>query len=182
MKALIDTCVLINLFNENGNYHESARQCIEFLQEKKCLLIVSPLSLAEYGIKGSIADIVHSKLFASPSYGVRAAMQAAEFAKLTASDDAKQTLRTTENARKIIAIDTQIIAHAACEDADYILTADANTFAQTARYIKTRGKLLSEIVVLGDGALKQLQDCVSHCGGSEIPTQDVVQRQGELGI
>ena len=180
MKVLLDTCVLINLFDRQGNLHDCARQCIDLLLENKCRILVSALSLAEYGAKGNIADILQSKAFTTLTYGVRAAIRAAEFAKLTASDDARQNLRSPENARKVIAIDTQIIAQAACEEADFILTADANTFAKTAEYLKTRGKLPAEVFLLDEDTLATLKGKITPPADPTFFAEDGDEEQGML--
>ncbi len=180
MKVLLDTCVLINLFDKQGNLHDCAWQCVDFLLENKSRIMVSSLSLAEYGVRGNIADILQSKAFTALTYGVRAAMRAAEFAKLTASDDARQNLRSQENARKVIAIDTQIIAQAACDEADFILTADANTFAKTAGYLKTRGKLPAEVVLLDGNTLATLQSKITPPVDPAFFAEDGDEEQGIL--
>lgn len=180
MKVLLDTCVLINLFDKQGNLHDCARQCVDFLLENKSRIMVSSLSLAEYGVRGNIADILQSKAFTALTYGVRAAMRAAEFAELTASDDARQNLRSQENARKVIVIDTQIMAQAACDEADFILTADANTFAKTAGYLKTRGKLPAEVVLLDGNTLATLQSKITPPVDPAFFAEDGDEEQGIL--
>ncbi len=182
MKAMVDTCVLINIFDKHGNLHDYAQQCLDFLLENKCRLMVSSLSLAEFGVKGDIAGVLQSKAFFTLAYGVRAAMRAAEFTRLTASDDARQNLRTQDNARKVIAIDTQIIAQAACEEADFILTADANTFAKTALYLQTRGKLPAEIILLDENALATLKNKVNPPSGPSRLAEDSNEEQGVLWV
>lgn len=182
MKAMVDTCVLINVFDKHGNLHDVAQQCLDFLLENKCRLMVSSLSLAEFGVKGDIADILQSKAFSALAYGVRAAMRAAEFTRLTASDDARQNLRTLDNARKVIAIDTQIIAQAACEEADFILTADANTFAKTALYLQTRGKLPAEVILLNENALATLKNRVEPPSSPSCLAEDGNEEQGVLSF
>lgn len=153
---------------------------MDFLLENKSRIMVSSLSLAEYGVRGNIADILQSKAFTALTYGVRAAMRAAEFAKLTASDDARQNLRSQENARKVIAIDTQIIAQAACDEADFILTADANTFAKNAGYLKTRGKLPAEVVLLDGNTLATLQSKITPPVDPAFFAEDGDEEQGIL--
>lgn len=81
-------------------------------------VVVSSLTLAEYGVKGNLAD-VYAQPFRFSSFGVPHAKKAAKFRAVTC--DAKKVERKEPHDRQLIATDTMILAQAAAEQVDLCL-------------------------------------------------------------
>ena len=153
MTVLFDTCALISLLNEKAARHVSAEQCLRKLVEGKHRIVVSPLTLAEYGVKGNLADI-YAQPFRIPNFGVPHAEKAAKFRAVTC--DAEKVERKDPHDRQFIATDTMILAQAAAEQVDCVLTNDTRTFTRTAEALKKAGEILPNVVLLNDDPLYHL--------------------------
>ncbi len=153
MTVLFDTCALISLLNEKATCHVSAEQCLRKLAEGKHRVMISPLTLAEYGVKGNLAD-VYAQPFRIPNFGVPHAEKAAKFRAVTC--DAKKVERKEPHDRQFIATDTMILAQAAAEQVDCVLTNDTRTFTRTAEALKKAGEILPNVVLLNDDLLYHL--------------------------
>lgn len=153
MTVLFDTCTLISLLNKKAAYHDTAVQCLKKLVEGKHRIIVSPLTLAEYGVKGNLSD-VYEQPFRIPNFGVVPAAMAAKFRSITR--DPKEVQRKEPHDRQYIAIDTMLLAHAVAEQVDCVLTNDTRTFKRTAEALRQKGESLPDIVLLSDDPLFHL--------------------------
>lgn len=147
MKVLLDTCVLISLISEEAGYHEVAQQYFKDLIEKRHRVMISPLTLAEYGVKGCLSD-VYKLPIGIPLFGTPHAEKAAEFCKVTGNKD--KVGRSIPNERRCIAIDTMILAQASVEQVALILTLDHRTFARTAHALVDAGYRIPKIILLDD--------------------------------
>lgn len=154
MKVLFDTCTLVHLFNEaTGELHQYALDVFNACQKNNWRIYLSTLTVAEYCVKGNLEPLLNKLSFRIISYDLRAAITAAEISKETLTDT---SLRTPENGRNIIKVDTQIIANANAAELDYIVTADANSFAKTAERAMRNGDLMTKVVLLNEMTLNNL--------------------------
>ena len=153
MTVLFDTCVLISLLSEGTDHHVSAEQCLRKLVEGKHRIVVSPLTLAEYGVRGNLAD-VYAQPFRIPHFGVPHAEKAAKFRAVTS--DEKKVERKESCDRQLIAIDTMILAQAAVEQVDCVLTNDRRTFTRTAEALREAGETIPKVIMLNDDPLFHL--------------------------
>ncbi len=154
MKVLFDTCALISLVSDDAVYHEVAQQCFKELVKKKHRVYISALTLAEYSVRGNPSD-VYKLPFRIPSFGVPHAEKAAEFRKVTGNKS--KVARANPHDRQFISVDTMILAQAAIEHVDYVLTLDHNTFARAAQALVDAGYRLPQIVLLDDAPLSHLR-------------------------
>lgn len=153
MKVLFDTCTLVHLFKADSDLHPCAERVFEACQQNNFRVYLSTLTVAEYCVKGNPEPLLNKFFFKIIPYDERAALTAAEYSKITLADAA---LRTSENGRNVIKVDTQILAHAAASEMDYVVTADANTFAKTAERIACTCGYEPEVVMLDESALVKL--------------------------
>lgn len=154
MKVLFDTCTLIHLFKKESELHQLALHVFEACQRNRYHIYLSTLSVAEYCVKGNGEALFNRLFFRITPYDERAALTAAEYSKVTMADNA---LRSGENRRDVIKVDTQILAHAASSEMDYVVTADANTFAKTAERLARTGVFAPKVVMLDESALSNLE-------------------------
>lgn len=155
MEVLLDTCTLINFAKEDALFHQHAASCMQKLSEQRHRLHISSLTLAEYGVKGDCSNFLNPKLFNVVHYGTQHALKAADFLK--ALHPHMLQLRDSEvNTRKVIAIDTLILAQAQIMGVDYVLTADGNTMAKTANALKRLGLFSPNVVLLCHSPLEKM--------------------------
>lgn len=154
MTVMFDTCALIALTNVSSKHHATARECYKLLKKGGHRLLVSVISVAEYGVKADIAIIIPKLFPLPPSFGVPHASMAAQFARLTG--DKEKLPRSEDHSRKCIAADTQILAQAEVEQVDCVLTLDKNTLAKTAEALKSESLLHANVVRLDDDPLFHL--------------------------
>lgn len=151
MTIMFDTCALIALTNPDDPFHDAAERCYRSLKKGSHTLLISVISAAEFGVKGDISTIV-PRLFRVMSYSLPHAVKAAQFARVTGSKE----LRQEPHDRQFIYADTQILAQAEVEQADYILTRDTRTFTRTATVLQKAGLLSATVVNLDDSALNHI--------------------------
>lgn len=154
METLLDTCTLINFVKQDALFHQQAVSCMRKLSENKSRLHLSALTLAEYGVKGDVSNFLDAKHFNILQYSTQHALKAAEFLK--ALQPKIIQLKDADNTRKIITIDTHILAQAQVLGVDYVLTADEKTMAKTANALKELGLFHPELVLLSDFPLKKM--------------------------
>lgn len=150
MTVMFDTCALIALTNCNDEFHDIAERCYRELVKGKHRMLVSVISVAEYGVKGELSDIAKLS-FLVPVFGMQHAAKAAQFANVT-----KNIHREQQYDRQFIAADTQIIAQAEVEQVDCILTRDVRTFARTTYALKEKKLISLEIIRLDGDPLFQM--------------------------
>lgn len=155
MEVLLDTCTLINFAKEDAPFHQQAVSCMQKLSEQKHRLHISSLTLAEYGVKGDCNNFLNKRLFNVVHYGTQHALKAADFLK--SLQPHMSLLRDPEiNTRKVITIDTHILAQAQIIGVDYVLTADGNTMAKTAKALQSKGLFSPNMVLLAHSPLEKM--------------------------
>lgn len=148
MKIMYDTGALISLFDKTRERHEKMLAMHEsILSDGKSVILLSPIVLSEYGVKGDALAVLKQSRFVTSAYNERHAIEAARLKKSTMFND---ELRSEANTRFVIINDTQIIAQANIEGVDYVLTEDQNTFFKTAKALKDSGLIATEVLSLRD--------------------------------
>lgn len=152
MDVILDTCTLINFVKKDADYHREAVMCIQALSAKKHRLHLSSLTLAEYGVKGDSGYFLNPKKYGILPYSTQHALTAAEFLKETLS----APIKDGDNSRKIITIDTHILAQAQVAGVDYVLTVDRKTMAKTASILIQKGIFSPQMVLLSESPMEKM--------------------------
>ena len=117
---LLDTSFFIRLLNEEDALHQNVLRYFRYFLEKKFILKISTISIAEYCVKGEIDELPLKDVQILP-FNIDHAVQAGRFAALVF--EKRQELYLPD--RRIIPNDTKLFAQADTDaQIQYFVTSD----------------------------------------------------------
>lgn len=121
--VLLDTSFFIRLLNSEDPYHQSALDYYRYFMEKGITMKMSTIAIAEFCVKGSLADLPIRNLMFVP-FNVNHATKAGELMAIVY--DEKQKRGAKINPRSVVPNDTKMFAQAdITNDIKFFCTADS---------------------------------------------------------
>ena len=124
--VLVDTSFLITLIDKGRANHETAKAYFKFWIDAKVRLYISTVVIAEYNVKGRIADIVMQHLTALP-FNYSHAITTADLAAKKDLAKKEKTWPQTDKARDAIKDDLKLFAQTHSSGALLFVTDDQRT-------------------------------------------------------
>lgn len=141
--VLLDTSFLISLVNERRPHHAAATQYYRYLLKNDLPMYFSAVVASEFGIKQPITELP-LKNFRILDFNLTHGQKAASlWTTLGQRDD--------EDARAVVRDDVKLLAQAAREDIDFILTEDASSLYRYCERLRSAGQLQTRALMLKDG-------------------------------
>jgi predicted nucleic acid-binding protein len=126
--VLLDTSFFIRLLNDEDALHTNAKGYFRYFLEEGIILKISTISIAEYCVKGTIAELPLNNVQILP-FNFDHAKRTGEFAKTVFNAQGK-TKDNSISPRTIIPNDSKLFAQADVEKTiNYFVTSDVRSLA-----------------------------------------------------
>jgi hypothetical protein len=140
--VLLDTGFVIALSKHDDRHHQIVREYWKYFLEHKMPMYLSAIVVAEFNIIMEIPDDI-LKCCVPLTFGYRDAVRSGKFDLLRGRAEGEN--------RDALKDDMKIIAHAAGEGVDYVITRDPNSFVKYCNAMREHGKIRFRVIELSNG-------------------------------
>lgn len=140
--ALLDTSFLISLVDARRPNHSTAAQYYRLMLEQQSPMYFSAIVAAEFAIKQPTTDLP-LKNFRCIPFNIPHSIEAARLWNLLNRDSA--------DSRMVVRDDAKLMAQAAHESIQFILTEDASTLYKYCERLRNDGHIKTRAIKLVDG-------------------------------
>lgn len=140
--VLLDTGFLIALSKPDDRHHEVTRSYWKYFLKNGIPIYLSTIVVSEFSLVVEIPDEILKTCIVLP-FGFRDAVRAGKFDLLRG--------RTPGEQRDSLKDDMKIIAHAAGQGVDYVITRDPNSFIKYCNAMRDQGKIRFRVIDLDEG-------------------------------
>jgi hypothetical protein len=141
--VLLDTSFLIRLLNPDSELHENAKGYFKYFLDKDIAMKVSTISIAEYGVRGSIDDLPLRNLQIIP-FNIDHATKTGEFADIVFKFVKGKDFKFDQ--RAIIPNDTKLFAQADLDTSVIQFVTSDKSCKRIYDIIKERSPIRFEII------------------------------------
>lgn len=145
-QVLVDTCFLINLYNKESNYHETAVKYHKYFLSKEIRMRLSTIVVSEFQQKQSVVGLVTSGKYVMLPFNYDDAIATAEIAFNLGSGIRSDTSNKAEYKD-----DHKIMGQAKAQGIDYIITADESTLAKYCTKLSDARLFSTKVIPLDAG-------------------------------
>ena len=158
--VLIDTSFAITLAVPKRAHHDAARKYWKHFLDSGMPIYLSTIVVSEFSVKQQIPDEIRLACILLP-FNWADAIRSAKF------DNTREKEEGVE--RQAVKDDIKILAHAACQDVEFVIADDKNTFFKYAVALRDKGLVKFTAINLESGF------DISHFNQGQ---QDMLTKQG----